>query len=111
MQWDDTTCALFVSWLLSLGNIKAVSAKNYLYGAKDLIRAVGGFVVKETPMTNKILKGHRRLHTHQKRIRKPITLPLLKQLIRCLDIANDQDSLLLATLFAIAFYGLVRMGD
>ena len=113
LHWDDTICALFVSWLLSLPtkNIKAVSARSYLYGAKDLIRSVGGFAAKETPMTNKVLKGHKRLFKFPKRTRKPITLPILKQMLRELDFANDHDSLILAALFSVAFFGLVRMGD
>ena len=62
-------------------------------------------------MTNKVLKGHRRLNTCPKRIRKPITYPLLQRILQKLDFLNDQDSLMLATLFSTAFFGLVRLGD
>ena len=116
INWDDATCALFVTWLLSNKGknkkpLKAVSARSYLYGAKDLLRAVGGSAVKETPVANKILKGHRRLKPCQEKVRKPITLDLLTRILRQLNWVCDHDSLVLATLFSVAFFGLLRLGD
>ena len=69
LTWDDKTCSVFVTWLLkNFPKLKAVSARSYLYGAKDLIRTVGGVAAKETPITNKVLKGHKRLKFQPKQI-------------------------------------------
>lgn len=58
LVWDDSTCALFVTWILQTRKIKAVSARGYLFGAKAFLRSAGIAVPKETPITNDVLKGH-----------------------------------------------------
>ena len=109
--WDDSACALFVAWVLKNRKVKAVSARGYLFGAKAFLRSAGIRVVKETPLTNDILKGHKRLFPAPKRVRKPITFPMLEQMMSKLTILNDHDTLLFAVFLSFAFFGLMRLGE
>ena len=102
---------MFISWLLQKPTIKSVSARNYLHGAKSFLRTAGVKVVSQTPITNDILKGHKRIVPQQKKIRKQLTFPLLQKITAQLDVSKDHDSLLLAAFYSIAFFGLVRLGE
>ena len=99
-----------MAWILKNRKVKAVSARGYLFGAKAFLRSAGIKVVRKTPLTNDILKGHKRLFPAPKRVRKPITFPMLEQMMSKLTILTDHDTLLFAVFLSFAFFGLMRLG-
>ena len=103
--------ALFIAHLYSR-SYSSSSVTTYISAISYVHKLAGVADPTETPLIIQILKGYRKL-TPVNDVRLPITLPVLRNLIRAFEhsLSSHYQSRLMSAMCALAFFAFLRIGE
>ena len=103
--------ALFISHLYAL-NYASSSVTTYVSAISYVLKLAGVADPTESRLILQVLKGYRRL-TPVRDVRLPITLPILRQLIRSFEttLSSNYQIYLPTAMCVLAFFAFLRIGE
>ena len=103
--------ALYIAHLYSR-SYSSSSVTTYISAISYVHKLAGVADPTETPLIIQILKGYRKL-TPVNDVRLPITLPVLRNLIRAFEhsLSSHYQSRLMSAMCALAFFAFLRIGE
>ena len=110
---SDHVLAYYAAFLTR--TLQPASVRTYMSGIRNLHLELGFSYPddSQTPLLSRVMRGVAR-SSSSPRCRLPITVPLLRELCRRLDISQlrpRQDRLMLKAAFTLAFHGFMRCGE
>ena len=103
--------ALFIAHLYSK-KYSSSSVTTYISAISYVHKLAGVTDPTETPVIIQVLKGYRKLAPVSD-VRLPITLPVLRQLVRAFDhsLSSQYQTFLMSAMCALAFFAFLRIGE